>query len=169
MINHDCDLEYFKFIRQEILDRIGIHYKTLVTKFILVGAIFAFSLANSDKLGLSAFLLASVFSFLFDILLLENLGWIKSAGKYVKDKIEDDSFSVRWEHDFAHYGGKWHCFSRWAYYLGVWSIGLALFVGFCASADTKASFTIRNADTLLALFDSFLLVYSGLLTWFKLK
>lgn len=168
MIKNDCDIEYFKFIRQEILDRIGIHYKTLVTKFIIVGGLFAFSLANSEKVGLSPFILSSIFAFLFDILLLENLGWIRNAGKYVKDKIEDETFAIRWENDFALYGDKWQCFNPWAYLAGVWSIGAFLLIGFGVSAWTETNTSNWMVDGLFFVIDIATAVYTVYLTFRKL-
>ncbi|MHC4388148.1 MAG: hypothetical protein ACYSX1_06035 [Planctomycetota bacterium] len=168
MENHD--LEYFKFIRQEILDRIGIHYKTLVIKFITVGATFSFLAVKGKDLDLSPFLPASILSCLFDILLLENLGWIRSAGTYIKNEVEDGSFHIKWEREFAQYNDEWQCFAFWPYVLGVWFIGLILLLGFLVPAlferRIPASIIINCYLCLVAVF---FCSYSFWVAWRKLK
>lgn len=125
----DFNIEYFKSIRDEITTRIQIHFRLVVGKFVLAGALFAY--LQKTGVAVSPFLFASIFAFLFDIVILENLGWIRSAGAYVKRNLEDTDLPiVKWEHDFCQVNGAWTCFSLRGYLLGIWIIGPALFLGY---------------------------------------
>ena len=123
----NVDLEYFKSIRQEITDRIKIHYALLGTKLTIVGGVVSF--LAKESLGVSPLLAASIFAFFFDVVLVENLGWIRGAGGFMKEHFEKHNFTrVEWEQHFAQPTRSTWCFDRWTYILGVWSIGFALLV-----------------------------------------
>lgn len=156
----DFNLEYFKFIRDEIIKRIQIHYRLIATKFVLTGALFAFLWKEMNSTGFSAFLIPSIVTFLFDIIILENLGWIRSAGAYVKQNIENDSLPIiNWEHDFAQCGGEWACFSPFGYLFGVWIIGLFLCVGHLFTSFDWCSRT----NMFLLIVDIYFMIYTGFL------
>ena len=163
------DLEYFKFIRQEILDRIGLHYKVLVTKLVTTGGIFSFLLVNAGKISVSPFLVAALWSFLFDVLLLENLGWIRSAGDFVKCEVEDQDFKIQWERNFAQHRNQWQCFHPYVYLAGVWSIGLFLWIGFVIQDICGFDSGVRVANLFLALISAILGMGTFLLTFMQLK
>jgi len=123
----EYNIEYFKFIRDEITKRIQIHYKLVLAKFVLCGAVLAFLIKSPTPMNISPFLVPATLAFLIDILILENLGWIRSAGAYVRQNIENNSpETINWEHDFAQAGGKWACFGARGYRYGIWCIGLLL-------------------------------------------
>lgn len=127
MKKDDFNIEFFKYIREEIIKRIEIHYKVVLVKFVLTGGLFAFILSKKQEISISAFLIASIFAFLFDIVILENLGWIRSAGYFIKNNIEDIDLKIlKWETDFAQCGGSWCCFTVQGYLFGVWIIAPAL-------------------------------------------
>lgn len=136
----DYNLEYFKFIRDEITKRVQIHFKLVPIKFAIVGALFAFLWDSKPQTKLiSPFLVASIFSFLFDVIILENLGWIRSAGAYLKQNIErEDLPMICWENHFAQAEIEkkwsfsiwpWRCFSPCSYLLGVWGVGVLFWLG----------------------------------------
>lgn len=125
----DFNIEYFKAIRDEITKRIQIHFRLVLAKFALAGILFAY--LHGKSVGISPFLVAGVFAFLFDIVILGNLGWIRAAGTYVRCYIEDIELPiVKWEHDFAQVKGVWTCFSLAGYLLGIWIVGPALCLGY---------------------------------------
>jgi hypothetical protein len=160
MKTSDFNLEYFKFIREEILKRLDLHYKLVLSKFAFAGILFAFLSKTPPSTALSAFALASIFCFLFDVVILENLGWIRSAGAFVRQNIEQvDLPTVRvlkWETHFAQRSGPWRCFSWLGYVLGVWIIGPSFYVGFILS-----DFHWEIMDILQSALCLYLLVYSG--------
>jgi hypothetical protein len=176
----EFNIEYFKFLRLEILQRIGTHYKLVLAKFGLTGALFAFFWNGSQPPSISPFLVASIFSFLCDIVILENLGWIRSAGAYIKQNIENiDRGILKWEHDFAHtelrkkwsfvpdwkwlsfLSAPWRCFSPLGYILGAWSIGAALWFGHLYLADS----TGNRVDRFLSWVGCYLMAYTAFLVF----
>lgn len=159
------DLEYFKFIRQEILDRIKIHYYALILKFTVTGGLLSFLLTYGKDIPVSPFLLGSLLACLFDVLLLENLGWIRAAGSFVKWEVEDASFQIRWEHDFAQHGNRWQCFHPLAYLIGVWSVDFFLWLGFVTIDFRRSS----GVDIVLLVVSVVSLAYSLVLVFHHLR
>jgi len=132
MKKDEYNLEAYKFIRQEIDKRIDIHYKVIMWKIIVAGAIIAFLLDKGENIPISPYVITSIFLFLMDIVILENLGHIKSAGAFIKKNIETfegNDLILKWENDFAQAGGNWGCFSALGYILGIWSIAPLILVG----------------------------------------
>ena len=141
MKRENFNLELFKSLREEINLRISIHYRTLAIKYSLTGVIFTF-LISDNKIQVSAFTVSALFAFLFDVLMLENLGWIRSTGDFIKRNIEgnmaiidevvkDEKEIIKWETDQTQRPGTpWACFSVKGYILGVWGIGAVLLAGF---------------------------------------
>ena len=128
----EFNLVYFRYIREEILRRVEIHYRIVIMKMTAVGAILAFMLKGNLSEALmpsssAPFIVASIVAFLMDVLILENLGWLRSAGTYIRENIENgEDWLVNWERDFAQRNNQWACFSFWGYLIGVWSIGFVL-------------------------------------------
>lgn len=60
MKKDDYNIEAFKSIRQEINNRIDIHYKMLVYKLAFSGAIFSF-LYQKENLFISPFFISAIF------------------------------------------------------------------------------------------------------------
>ena len=161
---HDFNLAYFKAIRDEITKRIEIHFKLIIAKFVLVGAVLSYLLINKEIVGLPAFLIASMFSFLFDIVILGNMGWVRGAGHYVKNNLEDvDLPIVKWEHDFTQIEGVWTCFTFPGYLLGVWVIGASFLLGYLAMDFVPAKAT--KCEIFLLLLNWYLLPYTIYLAW----
>ena len=165
----DFNLEYFKYIRDEITKRVQMHYKLVLAKFVLTGALFAFLWKSPTTISISPFLFASIFSFLLDVVILENLGWIRSAGSYIKQNIESTELPiVKWEHDFAQaeiekkwslFRCPWRCFSPLSYLLGIWIIGAALWLGYLVLAFSPGN----KVEVFLFVLDCYLLPYTGFL------
>lgn len=127
MKKDDYNLEFFKYIREEINKRVDIHYKLLLSKIALSGAMFAFLIGQTKNIPISPYLVTAIFAFLIDIVVLENLGWIRSAGVYIKQNIENTELNIlRWETDFTQASSTWTCFSPIGYIFGVWAIAPAL-------------------------------------------
>lgn len=174
MKTHDFNIEYFKFLRLEILQRIDTHFKLILAKFGLTGALFAFLWKGTQPLAVSPFLVASIFAFLFDVVILENLGWIRSAGAYIKENLEEiDLPIVKWEHDFAQssprdkwsrFFGPWKCFNPRDYILGTWMVGAAL----CAGYFSLESLSANSVDLVLFIIDCYFMVYTFILVFFNL-
>lgn len=125
-------LEAYSSIRAEIRARLDAHFRLTLAKYVLVGALLAFLLTSQDGvlIPVSPFLVAAIFAFLLDVAILENLGWIRSAGTFIKDRIENtDLRVVRWESEGAQAGGRWNCFNLKGFLFGSWSIGFFLSVG----------------------------------------
>lgn len=170
---NDFNIEYFKNIREEILKRIEIHYKLVLAKYAMIGALFAYLLNNFNKINISPFLVASIFSFLFDILVLENLGWIRVVGNYISKNIENTKIPImKWESDCAQIGGLWNCFSPWRYIFGVWIIGLFLWLGYFILdfsvwiAYIDLYFLVTNkVEIFLFVINTYLLAYSFYIIW----
>jgi hypothetical protein len=126
------NIEVFKSLREEIHRRIDIHYRIILTKYVLVGGLFAYLLTHAAELrtGVSPFLVASALSFSLDIVILENLGWIRTAGSFIRNNIETSDLAiVKWETRAAQPGNRWTCFTVAGYILGTWSIGIIFLLG----------------------------------------
>lgn len=146
MQRNEYNIAIFKSLREEINLRISTHYRTLIFKFVGMGAIF--SVLFAQEILAIPFVAAAAYGFLLDILMLENLGWIRSCGGFIKDKVEatDKVFQpqekppeiIKWEH-YVH-EERWNCFSARGYFLGVWLPGPLLmpgFIAFALSENTK--------------------------------
>jgi hypothetical protein len=126
---NDVDLECYKSIRQEITDRIKIHYTLIGTKLLIIGGIFSLLSKSQNSVTISPFLMSGLIAFFFDIVLVDNLGWIRGAGKFIKKNIEDKNYThLMWESHFAQPDEKCWCFDMWTYLLGIWSIGTILMI-----------------------------------------
>ena len=132
MKKDEYNLEAYKFIRQEIEKRLDIHYKVIMWKIIVAGAMIAFLLDKGKNIPISPYVITSIFLFLMDIVIVENLGHIKSAGAFIKKNIETfegNNLILKWENDFAQTNGNWGCFSAFGYILGIWSIAPLILIG----------------------------------------
>ncbi len=139
-------------------------------KFIVTGALLSFLLTHEGQIPVSPFVVGSICAFLFDILLLENLGWIRSTGDFVKWKVEDESFQIRWEREFAQHSNSWQCFHPRAYLIGVWSVGFFLWCcGFVAVAFLRKDSANVMVDVFLLIVSFLFLVYSLFLAFYYLK
>ncbi|MBU0519124.1 hypothetical protein KJ564_09345 [bacterium] len=140
----DLTLKYFESIRNEINQRVQTHYSLVVYKFLLVGGVLSFLISSTcGSKQIPAFLVSSIFAFLFDFIILENLGWIRDAGKFIKNHIEDKNpgLQFNWESKFIQSSKHWRCFD-WKYYLiSSWSIGPLLIAGHFVVS-------LRDSDTL---------------------
>jgi hypothetical protein len=160
------DLEYFRSIRQEISDRIKMHYTLLGTKLFIVGGVFSLLGAGEANGKTSPFLVAAAFSFIFDIVLVENLGWIKRAGLFIKRRFESEGrTSIPWEHEFAQPKGKWTCFEAKSYTLGIWIIGLGLALAELRSIWREIEQRQFTINLYLAGVVILLGIYSCILVW----
>lgn len=128
----EYNIEAFKFIRVEIDNRVQMHYKMVMWKIALGGALIAFLLEKGQSIAVPPFLISAIFLFLMDIVIVENLGHIRSAGAFIKNNVEnfeEKDDIIKWESDFAQAGDSWGCFSTWGYILGIWMIAPLLVVG----------------------------------------
>lgn len=144
----EIDQEYFRSIRQEITDRIKIHYTLLWTKLLVVGGVFSLLNSNQDLPNISPFLASSIFSFCFDIVMVDNLGWIRGAGQFIRKNIEDKKLTnVLWENYFAQpKENKW-CFDIKTYIVGIWGIGFSLgFIGLITILPSLKKLWPRNFE-----------------------
>lgn len=158
------NIAYFKAIRDEITRRVEMHFKLVVAKFALAGALLAYLLINREVVNLSPFLIASMFCFLFDIVIIGNMGWIRGAGHYVKNNLEYvDLPIVKWETDFTQIEGVWTCFTFPGYMLGVWVIGAALFIGYITLEFKPPDVT--KCEVFMLLLNWYLLPYTVYLAW----
>ena len=168
MKKDEYNLEAYKFIRQEIDKRIDIHYKTIMWKVIVAGAIIAFLLDKGKSIPISPYVIAPIFLFLMDIIILENLGQIKSAGVFIKKNIETfegNDLIIKWENDFAQAGNNWGCFSTFGYILGIWIIApMILIGGFIFDFDVK-----NNVDIFTYIIALYLAIYSLFLIFNELS
>mgnify|MGYP000671534133 CR=1 FL=1 len=144
MNKNEYNLESFKFIRQEIEKRLDIHYKMVIWKITLAGAIVAFLLDKGTSIQVPPFIVASIFLFLMDVVIVENLGKIKAAGAFIKQNIENTELSaIKWESNFAQAGGNWGCFSVQGYLFGIWIIAPSfLILGFIFEFDSTSKVDI---------------------------
>ena len=161
------NLEAYKSIRDEINRRIDIHYKIITTKYAFVGILLAFSLTSlADlRIGFSPFVVAAALAFLLDVVILENLGWIRNAGHFIRTRVENTPLSiVRWEGQGAQTGGKWNCFTVRGYILGSWIIGPIIYSGsFIDGLDYRNSVqVVANAACAYLLIYSLYLVFAHL-------
>jgi hypothetical protein len=128
----EYNIEAFKFIRLEIDNRVQMHYKMVMWKIALGGALIAFLLKEGQSLAVSPFLISAIFLFLMDIVIVENLGHIRSAGVFIKNNVEnfeEKDEIIKWEGDFAQAGDSWGCFSIHGYIWGIWIIAPLLVIG----------------------------------------
>ncbi len=128
----EYNIEAFKFIRSEINLRLQIHYKLVMWKIALGGGIIVFLIDKQEALPVSPFLISAIFLFLMDIVIVENLGHIRSAGQFIKKNVEnyeEKDDIIKWEGDFAQMDDKWHCFSAIWYIFGIWIIAPMLIIG----------------------------------------
>ncbi|STZ63263.1 Uncharacterised protein [Moraxella lacunata] len=153
MKKDEYNIEIFKSIREEINSRIGVHYNLILSKLALSGGLFSF-LYGKDIL-ISPFFIASIFSLIFDIIIIENLGWIRGAGNYIKNYIENSNLNiVRWETNFAQSSNQWVCFTPIGYILGIWLFSIFWFIGGIIYWTTNG----LNILSLLAIFS--LIIYT---------
>ena len=125
----EYNLEAYKFIRLEIDKRIEYHYKMSMWKIALGGALIAFLIEKGQSIAVSPFFISAIFLMLMDVLILENLSYIRSAGKYLKENIENtETNAIKWETSFAQFNNKWRCWSSTAYVFGMWIIAPLLVV-----------------------------------------
>jgi len=132
MHQEEYNIEAYKFIRQEIDKRIDIHYKFVMWKIVVGGAMIAFLLDKGKSIPVSPYIITPIFLYLMDIIILENLGHIKSAGSYIKKNIETfegNDFIIKWESDFAQMDGNWGCFTSFGYIFGIWIIAPLIMTG----------------------------------------
>jgi hypothetical protein len=129
MLKDEFNIEYFKSIREEINMRVKIHYQLVLSKFAFGGGLLAFMLTNKLLLPLSPFAVTACFFMLIDIAILENLGWIRSAGAFVRKNIEDTELQIiKWETGFTQTDGIWSCFNMFGYLAGVWLVAPVMVV-----------------------------------------
>ena len=172
---NEYNITLYKSLREEINLRINTHYKTLIFKFAGMGAIFSVLIAQS--IVAVPFVAAAVYGFLLDILMLENLGWIRGCGGFIKKQVEakPDVFQphneppepIKWEHYIQ--ANRWNCFSAQGYFLGVWMVGPLLIPGFIVFAlieSTETSHLIMGGYALLI--SILAAVYTLRLIWKKL-
>ena len=127
----EYNLEAYKFIRIEIDNRVQLHYKMVMWKIAIGGSLIAFLVDKIKTFPISPFMLAAIFLFLMDIIIVENLGHIRSAGRFIKDNIENfraKNRIIKWENDFAQAGNNWGCFSISGYVFGIWIIAPFLII-----------------------------------------
>jgi hypothetical protein len=108
------NLEAYKAIREEIHRRVDIHFRLILAKYILVGALLAYLITNRDRasIAVSPLLVSAAFAFLLDVTILENLGWVRICGVFIRDNIETTELSVvRWEGGAAQVDLIWYLFS----------------------------------------------------------
>src|ERR1051326_6990766 len=84
------NLEAYKALRGEIILRIGLHYKLILAKYALGGALFAYLVTHQAQIdaSVSPFLIVSGFAFLLDVAILENLGLTRTIGSFIKKHVE---------------------------------------------------------------------------------
>jgi hypothetical protein len=159
----EYNIEYFKCIRDEITKRIQLHYRLLTGKIAIIGGVLAYLARSGTSTPLDPFLTCSILGFFLDVAMLENLGWIRSAGAYVRRNIETGHPRlVNWERDFAQKGGHWACFHPWGYRFGVWSISAVLFcIGFYQVCHNGLGF-VGGALSVLGL-------GAGIYTWMLVR
>ena len=158
------NLEVFKFIRQEIDNRVQMHYRLIMWKLGLGFGILSFLLSNKNVINdtqFSPFFLVAIFLMLMDIIIVENLGHIRSSGEFIKKNIENykgDEKIIRWESDFALLGNNWSCFTLEGYLLGIWSVSVVLII----LGLFEYSLTISLLNLNLFIFSLFFLIVSFL-------
>jgi hypothetical protein len=129
MKSAEYNKEIFSSIRQEINQRISIHYTMMFGKYAVLGAVLAFLIKDGSNLQVSPLLLAALTSMLLDLVIVENLGWVHSAGHFIKTRVEAHSDGIiRWESDFAQHRGRWVCFTSSSYIFGTWIVAPFLFI-----------------------------------------
>jgi len=156
---NDYNLEAFRFIRLEIDNRVQTHYKMVMWKIGLGLGVLAFLIEKGKDIPLSPYMLVAIFLFLMDIVIIENLGHIRSAGQFVKNNIEnynESSKIIKWESDFAQGGDNWGCFSAHGYIFGIWIIApLLMTASFIIDFNTTS-----KSDIAVLIIALYLLAYS---------
>jgi hypothetical protein len=148
-----------KSLRTEINLRVTIHFALILTKYIasaivILGIVLWGPPQASPALGL---LVAAIFGFLIDIVILENLGWVRTAGSFQKCNLENsDLLIVKWESKVAQSGNAWTCFTVPGYLLGTWSVGPLLFF----SAFFLQFSTARSLNVVAVTATSYFMTYS---------
>jgi hypothetical protein len=153
--------EAFKALREEIKLRIETHYKLVLAKFSGVGALFAFFASSLNATPLSPYVACAIFAFIFDVVILENLGHIRFIGNYIKTRVEPASTvtAVRWESDAAQYR-RWECFTMHSYFLGTGAIGYCMLIGYFLvgfNPSNKVDFAAFLVSTYFGLYSIFLM------------
>lgn len=123
--------EMLRSLRNEINIRIALHFALLLIKYTLGTTVILTVVATNfpNRFAALGLLIAATLAFLLDVVILENLGWIRTVGAFQKNYIENTSQPiVRWESKGAQTGGAWNCFTVQGYILGTWIIGPLLFV-----------------------------------------
>lgn len=158
MQKDDFNLAILKALRQEINIRIIINYILTGVKYIVgLGLLIYLLYGNHLNEIVSPFLFTATFAFLLDIAILENLGWIRNAGSFIRRNLENTDLTiVRWESEGAQTGGVWSCFTVQGYLLGTWSIGLLLFVG----SFIDHTGTVTRLEVFATVVSAYFLVYS---------
>lgn len=117
---------------------------------------------NKNNVPVSAFQITALFAFLFDIVILENLGWVRSAGTFIKNNLENTEHPVvRWESDFIQLGGSWSCYSVLGYFLGVWIMAPILFLAsflFEYNTEDKAQMFLFVVGIYLSTYTFYLII-----------
>jgi hypothetical protein len=135
---NEYNIEAYRYIRTEIDNRVQMHYKMVMWKIALGGGLIAFLIDKGQSIPISPFILSAIFLFLMDVVIIENLGHIRGAGRFVRNNIENftnKNSIITWERDFAQVNGNW-CFSVQGYVFGIWIIApLLLIVGFAVDFD----------------------------------
>ncbi len=104
----NMNLEYFKYLRQEILDRISKNTNLWSLKVTMIGVIFTYIGttigldSGSDHITLAGAVLgfAPWMCLAFDFLILDNLKGIHSIGTFIKDHVEPH-LDIKWEEKFG--------------------------------------------------------------------
>ena len=153
--------EAFKALREEIKLRVDTHYKLVLAKFTGVGALFAFFASNLNATPLSPYVACAVFAFIFDVVILENIGHTRFIGNFIKTRIEPSNLvpAIRWETDGAQ-NGKWECFTMHSYFLGTGAIGYCMLIGYFLvgfNPSDKVNFAAFLVSTYFGLYSVFLM------------
>lgn len=140
------NLAMLRALRSEINIRIAVHFGLLFTKYIVGTVILLTVVATNFPGNLAALglLIAAILALLLDIVILENLGWVRAAGSFQKNHLENTELNIlRWESKAAQPGEAWSCFTVPGYILGTWSVGPLLFgSAFFLQFDAAASINV---------------------------
>lgn len=122
--------------------------------------------SNIDKnIGISPYSVVPIFILIFDLILLENLCWMRNAGQYIKNKIEYNDYNdvIKRERDFAQADLKWACFTPTGYILGIWLLSPALLAKdlFFEKEITSTNLSIQIIEIFLAAC-TFLVIFNTL-------
>ncbi len=128
----EYNIEVFKSIRVEINERVKIHYLMVMWKIALGGGFVGFMIEKGSSIPIPPLFLGAIFLFLMDIVIVENLGHIRSSGLFIKQNIENYNNQdeiIKWESDFAQADNSWGCFSAKGYIFGIWIIAPFMALG----------------------------------------